>query len=136
MTKIRLFRDDWTPENPNGFQSINWQYSIYKDPGDKFQEHQDQSVSHHNNVWYNSLDQDHKHKWMFRKVSCSVQLTAPDQYEGCDLHIRNKRNSMSLYPRTQGSIIVFPSYAHHAVTPLTSGTRYAMVGWFMGPHWR
>ena len=34
--------------------------------------------------------------------------------------------------RPQGSIIVFPSYVYHQVTPVTRGTRYSLVLWSLG----
>ena len=32
-----------------------------------------------------------------------------------------------------GSIIVFPSYMEHTIKPITEGTRYSLVIWFLGP---
>ena len=32
-----------------------------------------------------------------------------------------------------GSVIVFPSCMEHRVTPITKGTRYSVVCWFVGP---
>ena len=31
-----------------------------------------------------------------------------------------------------GTLIVFPSYLHHRVTPVTKGTRYSLVIWCLG----
>jgi PKHD-type hydroxylase len=36
----------------------------------------------------------------------------------------------------EGSIIVFPSYTPHRVTPVTKGIRYSVVTWFVGPPFR
>ena len=33
----------------------------------------------------------------------------------------------------EGSIIVFPSFINHRVAPVTKGTRYSLVAWFVGP---
>ena len=33
----------------------------------------------------------------------------------------------------EGSIIVFPSFLKHRVTPVTKGVRYSLVSWFVGP---
>ena len=38
--------------------------------------------------------------------------------------------------RPQGSIIVFPSYTHHQVTPVTRGIRYSLVLWSLGKPFR
>ena len=32
-----------------------------------------------------------------------------------------------------GSIVVFPSYTWHRVSPVTSGTRLSLVQWNLGP---
>tara|TARA_R100000231_G_scaffold138657_1_gene117522 strand:+ start:599 stop:721 length:123 start_codon:yes stop_codon:yes gene_type:complete len=38
--------------------------------------------------------------------------------------------------RQKGSIIFFPSYMVHAVTPVTKGVRNALVGWVNGNPFR
>ncbi len=37
---------------------------------------------------------------------------------------------------TPGCFIVFPSYYYHRVTEVTSGTRYSLTGWAVGPPFR
>ena len=72
-----------------------------------------------------------------RKLSSTIILN--DDYEGGDLIFNgvgmesedDKQNSM--YPKTPGTIIFFPSYLVHGVTPVTKGTRYAIVTWIHGP---
>ena len=44
------------------------------------------------------------------------------------------RNQQSA--REQGSIIVFPSFVYHQVTPVTRGMRHSLVGWIAGPTFR
>jgi PKHD-type hydroxylase len=39
-------------------------------------------------------------------------------------------------PRERGTVIAFPSYVLHRVTPITSGVRKALVVWAMGPKFR
>ena len=134
QTAIRLFELPEQLDNTKAFIPVNWQFTIYDSIGDHFKEHKDQDVGHHVNNWFK--EQPHPHKWMYRKISSSIQLSDPDTYEGCALQVRNKKEAR-MYPLArQGSVIAFPSYADHIVTPLTSGTRYAMVGWFFGPQWR
>ena len=36
----------------------------------------------------------------------------------------------------KGSIIIFPSFNWHQVTPVTRGTRYSLVMWNLGEPWR
>lgn len=64
-----------------------------------------------------------------RKLSLTVQLSAPDAYTGGELII---------YPefvasKDQGSMTVFPSFMCHDVRPVTSGVRYSLVSWLAGP---
>jgi PKHD-type hydroxylase len=34
--------------------------------------------------------------------------------------------------KKQGTVIVFPSYVLHEVTPITQGTRHSLVAWLAG----
>ena len=64
-----------------------------------------------------------------RKLSMSVILNS--DYEGGDFEMRDLKNKI---PRLEeGSIIVFPSFIEHRVTPVTEGIRYSLVSWFVGP---
>jgi len=76
---------------------------------------------------------------MRRKLSMSVQLSAPGDYEGGDLQFQENQ-CIDVPPadaiREQGTIIVFPSFLEHRVTPVTSGTRNSMVTWMEGPYFR
>ena len=71
----------------------------------------------------------------YRKLSFSVQLTNPDEYKGGDLNIYTQEDPMVL-SRDQGSLVAFPSFRLHEVTPIESGTRYALVGWVLGPKFK
>jgi PKHD-type hydroxylase len=70
-----------------------------------------------------------------RKLSVVVQLTNPSEYEGCELKL-NVGSKLETAPRAQGSVIVFPSYLRHQVTPLISGTRHSLVAWIAGPNFK
>jgi PKHD-type hydroxylase len=66
-----------------------------------------------------------------RKLSMSVQLCDDDEYFGGDLELCA---CPGLDPRRRrGTIIVFPSFLAHQVTPVTRGTRYSLVAWAHGP---
>lgn len=69
-----------------------------------------------------------------RKLSCVVQLTDPDTYEGGDLILKTGKNETDThtFSRKRGSVIVFPSMIYHKVTPVTSGTRFSAVAWMRG----
>jgi PKHD-type hydroxylase len=65
-----------------------------------------------------------------RKVSVTVQLSAPDEYEGGDLEFN--MGSHKVAPRVQGAAVIFPSFMLHRVTPVKSGTRKSFVLWVGG----
>lgn len=73
-----------------------------------------------------------------RKLSMTINLNKPGEYEGGNLkfdfgpHAGGKRFHECVEIRPQGSIVVFPSYVYHQVTPVTRGTRYSMVLWSVG----
>ncbi len=70
-----------------------------------------------------------------RKLSISVQLSAPDDYEGGDLEFFFRNTPVSA-DRDKGLIIAFPSVIMHRVAPVTRGARYSLVAWIEGPAWR
>ncbi|MEE2981012.1 MAG: 2OG-Fe(II) oxygenase [Pseudomonadota bacterium] len=70
-----------------------------------------------------------------RKVGFSIQLTSPDDYEGGDLEFMNVDVDKAKQ-RERGTLIGFPSFRTHRVQPVTSGVRYAIVGWIHGPAFR
>ncbi len=72
-----------------------------------------------------------------RKLSFSLQLSSPDDYEGGDVEFLSvgERDSFTA-PKDQGTIIVFDSRIKHRVTKVKSGTRKSIVGWVVGPRWK
>jgi PKHD-type hydroxylase len=89
------------------------QFTEYKAPGEFYKEHIDKMYG-----------------GAIRKLSVIVQLTDPEEYEGCDLNLNV--GSINTMKKTQGSVIVFPSYVLHQVTPITKGTRHSLVAWLAG----
>jgi PKHD-type hydroxylase len=77
-----------------------------------------------------------------RKLSVTINIAEPDNYEGGVLnfdygpHSVGERYHMCEEIKPRGSIIVFPSYVHHQVTPVTKGTRYSLVLWALGKPFR
>ena len=74
-----------------------------------------------------------------RKISYSILLN-PGEYEGGELCFHIGRNEEPYpgqdKPEACGNIVIFPSYLCHRVLPITSGTRYAVVGWVHGDSFR
>ena len=70
-----------------------------------------------------------------RKLSFSVQLSHPDEYEGGELVV-NSGSHETVIARTFGTWAAFPSYALHRVKPVTRGERRSLVVWAYGPAFR
>jgi len=70
-----------------------------------------------------------------RKLSMTVQLSAPGSYDGGDLELIAGPHPVTA-PRERGAAIVFPSYLLHRVTPVARGLRFALVTWVQGPPFR
>lgn len=96
------------------------QYTVYE-KGQFYKEHMDMSYRNPNNA--------------IRKLSFTMQLTDPDEYEGGELKIKHSSDSV-IARKTRGSITFFPSYIIHEVTPVTKGVRKSLVGWVTGPRWK
>lgn len=71
-----------------------------------------------------------------RKLSMVIQLSDPSEYEGGDLEIEWRNPPKQEDLKKKGSIIVFPSFLKHRVTPVTKGVRHSLVAWMEGPKWR
>jgi PKHD-type hydroxylase len=71
-----------------------------------------------------------------RKISITVQLSEPDEYEGGDLEMWGGGNNVTTAYRGAGSVFIFPSYMMHRVTPVTKGVRKSFVLWVGGSHYR
>jgi len=69
-----------------------------------------------------------------RKVSVVVQLSDPEEYEGGELTFNIGREPVTA-PKDKGTMILFPSYIHHKVSPVTKGFRRSLVIWITGPAW-
>lgn len=94
------------------------QFTEYKAPGEFYTEHMDKV--------YNGVS---------RKLSLVVQLTDPDEYEGCELKI-NTGGEPAIMKKDQGTVFAFPSYIMHQVTPVTKGTRHTLVAWIGGKNFK
>jgi len=70
-----------------------------------------------------------------RKISVTVQLTDPSEYDGGDLSFF-KVKEPELAPRLKGTVVVFPSYLIHRVSPVTRGIRRSLVVWLAGPRFK
>jgi PKHD-type hydroxylase len=89
-----------------------------------------------------SEDSHENYRGKIRKLSCVINLSNPKDYEGGDFFIENqngtiKRDILRITDfKEQGSVIVFPSYLFHKVSPIKKGKRYSLVNWTIGNPWR
>ena len=81
---------------------------------------------HHDVHWNGQSEKD-------RKLSVTVQLSDSTAYQGGDFEFDEVKTNADF--RSQGTVLVFPSYLRHRIHPVSSGTRCALVAWFFGPRW-
>jgi PKHD-type hydroxylase len=75
---------------------------------------------------------------LYRKLSLTVQLSEPTDYDGGQLQLERGvpdspdriRTLTEIAPR--GSVVVFPAFLPHRVTPVTRGERLSLVTWAAG----
>jgi PKHD-type hydroxylase len=110
----RFFKFDLFGLN-EGFQFTN-----YEAPSGKYGKHVDRSM----NI-------------PVRKLSISIQLTDPEEYEGGELKLYDGDDKDAIVmDKTQGTLIIFPSYVLHEVMPVTKGTRNSLVTWVTGKQFK
>ena len=95
------------------------QYTTYNAPDNKYNAHADSNL-------FVKINE--------RKISMTIQLSDPSEYEGGDLKIyMGSLNNTSIAKKRKGSLTFFKSYLLHGVEPVTKGTRTSLVTWFSGP---
>ena len=74
-----------------------------------------------------------------RKLSMTVSLSNSTDYTGGELEFNYRdlepgKDKAVTCPalRERGSIIIFPSFVWHRVTPVKSGARHSLVSWHLG----
>jgi len=61
-------------------------------------------------------------------------MSDPVDFEGGALQLRMYQEFTP--PMTKGTIIAFPSFLEHQVTPVTKGVRYTATMWLSGPRFK
>jgi len=141
-SSIRKSKVKWIPQS----SSFNWLYNKLIN-----QIQQTNSTSYKFDILgapemiqyteYSSQDKDH-YNWhidlgeeftCFRKISISILLSSPKEFEGGDLEFMTfNENSKKIAPKNLGNITIFPSFIPHRVTPVIKGTRRSLVMWVGG----
>ena len=95
-----------------------FQFTNYKAPSGKYGKHVDRG--------FNSR---------VRKLSISIQLSDPKNYKGGELYLYESDKG-TLMSKKQGTLVVFPSFILHEVTPVTKGERNSLVTWITGDNFK
>jgi len=96
------------------------QYSVYNAP-----------TGHYD--WH--IDAMHKGEHgLTRKISFSIGLNDPDEYEGGELIVGAPGMYETSFKLKKNQAIFFNSIVTHKVTPVTKGVRKTLVGWVKGPN--
>lgn len=141
--RLRITRTAWIERNADTqwlfdrmqgvAQSLNEQTYQYDLRG--FSENFQYTVYHGSEGGHYDWHVDHGPLAVPRKLSMTVQLSNPSDYQGCDLQFCAGGNIESA-PRERGTVVAFPSYVLHRVSPVVSGTRKSLVVWTTGPKFR
>lgn len=116
------------------FQSINKQYYQY----DLRNVYEFQLIKYYeggNYNWHCDYGVSPR-KGVVRKLSMSIQLSSPNDYEGGELQLIDYGNHTINFSNSLGAVIVFDAKLPHKVWPVTFGKRIALVGWVSGPKLR
>lgn len=99
------------------------QYTVYDGEGTHYDWHQDSALSPFDNS-------------ICRKLSISLLLSDPSDYEGGELQLLySDKRVVTLKPEL-GEAVIFPSSIRHRVRKVKSGKRESLVGWYGGPLWK
>lgn len=111
-------------------QSAEWGYSLSGQEDTQLGRYKSTDGGHYD--WH--IDASVPQNGIQRKLSISILLSDPSEFEGGELQFKGMEDQKIL--TKQGSIVVFPSFIEHKVTPVTKGVRYSAVTWASGPSFR
>ena len=83
--------------------------------------------------WHMDCDTNMLHEPPVRKISMTLLLNDPSEFEGGHLVLGSKNNFAEL---KQGHAICFASFINHRVQSVTRGVRQSLVVWFGGKPFR
>ena len=126
MDAIEKINDNNWRYNITGIEDL--QYTIYREQGEQHYDWHSDPINHKDlNAPY-------------RKVSCSILLSDPEDFEGGEFEFMSidttSQTGAAFQPsffNTKGHGLFFPSHVFHRVKPVTRGTRRSLVCWFTGP---
>lgn len=123
--------------------SADWKFDIDFSETHQFTEYKkNQHYNWHMDAFEESYQILNNYKYgKIRKLSMSLCLSNENSYEGGKLLFsklvnNNKKIFDIKNMNKKGSLVVFPSYIWHKVTPVTKGTRHSLVIWYLGNPYR
>ena len=102
-------------------------------------------------TWHTDAGPEPLPNGVIRKLSMTIQLSDPDDYEGghfqwlephrqldkitqenTTIDLNQSIRTVPFSAKAKGSVVIFPSFVYHQVTPVLRGTRKSLVVWFNG----
>ena len=114
---IQKINNEYFNLNLYGLQTL--QYTIYDATNNEF-------YKAHRDTFGAPVD------GLVRKLTFSIQLSDPSEYEGGDL-ITDVDYHPETASKTKGDMIFFLANSVHEAQPVTKGIRHVLVGWVVGP---
>ena len=117
-------------------ENAGWNYHWDWSESCQFTKYEGSKKGHYN--WHTDCGLAPNENNKVRKLSMIIPLVDGNEYEGGDfeLNLNNPENENNIITikeaKIKGTVIVFPSFVWHRVTPVTSGTRYSLVNWHQG----
>lgn len=149
-SEVLFLNDPWlynliTPYVNQANSAAGWNYDLTWNESFQFTSYKkNQHYTWHQDSWdepYKSENINFNNK--MRKLSVICSLTDPKEYKGGDLqfwisdpNVKKPKPFVCKEIKKRGSIIVFPSYVWHRVTPVTKGHRHSLVMWALGPSFK
>ena len=110
------------------FNNENFKFDLYEFGGKIQYTEYDESYQGHYD-WHLDIGENN----FTRKLTVVIQLSDSSEYEGGELQVHNGQTPYRTCSKEKGSMIMFPSFLLHRVTPVTKGIRRCLVMWFTGP---
>ena len=141
--KVSWISSEWIYNILNPFidtanKKAGWNFQWdWNEPSQFTSYEKDDHYNWHNDQVKYGEDENKNFKNKIRKLSLTLQLTEPTKYEGGDLQIKYFNNNTVKKDtltnlREVGTVIIFPSFVWHRITPITKGKRQSLVNWSLG----
>ena len=123
------------------FGGIMYEHALKANQDNKW----DFLIDSHENVQVASYGPDQHYDWhidtfpltgnpLDRKITTVCLLNDTTEFDGGEFQIRMYEEYVA--PLSKGTIIAFPSFLEHRVTPVTAGVRVSATIWLNGPRFR